>query len=234
MDSCAELGIKNSTEEGHPSTLYYLKDELQHSIFPRNICPYTYFAGRNRKCPGLENHKFSIKSMETYYDEATIKEQLVLKKSAMTYATKMVSVTHYYPCIGELANQPECQINKCTLCPPELPMATCCVRCSDNLERTQDGEFIAIKMVPDGGHAMLLVGYNDLYQTRDRQPHNEILDTSSNLIFNTGDEFGDYYGDMKIPNLLKCINENVCNPAFYYVAKSIERFGDNMIIMCFK
>jgi len=88
----------------------------------------------------------------------------------MTFTTAMPYITHYYPCIREFANDPRCNQNSpsCHLCPKEMPMTTCCIPIRGGTNYNMHGEFIAHGgMTLEGGHLMLLVGYNDNYRTKD-------------------------------------------------------------------
>ncbi|OQS03648.1 hypothetical protein THRCLA_04036 [Thraustotheca clavata] len=129
------------------------------------ICPYTLNGGHDLRCPGLKSHKsnnpfqFLIK-----YEKATIKDQLWAKKSAMALGIAFVNIPYFYPCIGQLAHQPECQIGQCTLCPPEIPITTCCVRGKELMPLSRAGEFVAhSQMTLEGASCW----YNDVFQTRD-------------------------------------------------------------------
>ncbi|OQR89530.1 hypothetical protein THRCLA_09705, partial [Thraustotheca clavata] len=216
---------RNSTEGGEAPLLYYLHDGLHNSVFPESICPYATRSGHDLECAGLDSHRsknplaFTIESMSTYYEEATIKAQLVAKKSSMPLSTNMISVTHYYPCIGDRAFDEQCQIDKCTLCPPELPMSTCCVPSDDYSGITIEGEFIAhSRMVLDGGHVMLLVGYNDVFQTRDGY-------TGGFIVKNSWSD-DEYQGSHSMQYWLQKISEwderficpNSFNPFNWYIA----------------
>ncbi|KAG9402543.1 hypothetical protein AC1031_007153 [Aphanomyces cochlioides] len=165
---------RNSTEGGEVPLLYYLQGGLTDSVYPSEICPYALFEGHDWECPALHQHKgknplsFEIKSMGTYYDEESIKQKLVRSGTAMPLSTNMVTVGHFYPCVGEYAKDPRCAPDACSLCPPELPMATCCIPADDSDGNNMEGEFLAHSgMELDGGHVMLLVAYNDVFRTRE-------------------------------------------------------------------
>ncbi|KDO16575.1 hypothetical protein SPRG_17911, partial [Saprolegnia parasitica CBS 223.65] len=165
---------RNSTEGGEVPLLYYLQHGLHDAVYPDAVCPYIPTMGHDLECPGLALRqqanplRFAVESMETYYEEATIKAQLVARGSAMPFSTNMVTLTHYLPCIGDLVTDPRCAPSECHLCPPELPQATCCIPQSGDSSVTMEGEFVShSSMASDGGHVMLLVGFNDLYETRD-------------------------------------------------------------------
>ncbi|RHY28472.1 hypothetical protein DYB25_005728 [Aphanomyces astaci] len=166
---------RNSTEGGEVPLLYYLHKGLKDSVFPVHVCPYTSSQGHDWDCPELaiasvrksNPLSFTVNDMGTFYDQASIKRKLVQSGLAMPVSTTLVSIQHMYPCVGKLlANDPRCDAATCQLCPPELPMATCCVPADSTDGQNMDGEFLAHSgMQVDGGH--LVVAYNDLFRTRE-------------------------------------------------------------------
>ncbi|EQC31798.1 hypothetical protein SDRG_10587 [Saprolegnia diclina VS20] len=166
---------KNSTEGGEVGELYYLQHGLANAVFPYAICPYIKTGGNDSTCPGLTSDrrhdnplKFKVRSMDTWYDDMTIKARLFEQKKAMALSTPVTYVTHYYPCIGEFASDPHCTLDHCTLCPSEMSATSCCVPLKGGRNRNMEGEFFSHRgMTIEGGHAMLLVGYNDAFMTRD-------------------------------------------------------------------
>ncbi|KAF1336196.1 hypothetical protein FI667_g723, partial [Globisporangium splendens] len=165
---------ENSTEGGEVPLMYYLREGLQESIFPQTVCEYYMNDGNDTLCPGMEIArasnplKFAVKSMDTKYEDMSVREHLFRKKQAMPLSTPVAMVTHYYPCIGSFASDPHCQPEQCTLCPPEMSMTTCCVPLKGGSNRNMEGEFFSHRgMSIEGGHAMLLVGYNDAFLTRE-------------------------------------------------------------------
>lgn len=102
-------------------------------------------------------------------DERAIKRALMKDRQAMSLTTATPYTTHYYPCIGELSKQDRCNPSSesCTLCPPKLAMTTCCISIDYREGYNMNGEFITSDVMnPEGGHVMTLVGYNDLFRTK--------------------------------------------------------------------
>ncbi|RLN90615.1 hypothetical protein BBJ28_00004176 [Nothophytophthora sp. Chile5] len=166
----------NSTEGGEVAELLYLMNGLKDNVFPNSICPYIPDPGSDASCPGLTSEKrktnplsLTIKKMDSYYDAVSVKRALLKDRRAMAISTSMPYITHYYPCIGDLAGEERCNpaSTSCTLCPPELALTTCCVPIHGGENYNMNGEFITSHvMTPEGGHAMTLVGYNDLFRTK--------------------------------------------------------------------
>ncbi|POM76336.1 Hypothetical protein PHPALM_6433 [Phytophthora palmivora] len=167
---------KNTTEGGDATLLMYLVNGLKENIYPHSICPYYPDDGNDTLCVGLTPEKrktnplsLKLKRMDTLMDEASIKRAMVKHRHAMSLTTATPYTTHYYPCIGELAGEDRCNpaSTECTLCPPELSMTTCCVPIEYGENYNMNGEFITSHVMNvEGGHVMTLVGYNDLYRTK--------------------------------------------------------------------
>eukprot|EP00644_Phytophthora_capsici_P009052 jgi/Phyca11/5582/fgenesh1_pm.PHYCAscaffold_6_\ len=142
---------KNTTKGGDATLLMYLINGLKDNIYPDSICPYYPDDGNDTLCAALTPEKrntnplsLKLKKMDTLMDEMAIKRAMVKHRQAMSLTTAMPYITHYYPCIGELAGEDRCNpaSTSCTLCPPDHVMN------------------------PEGGHVMTLVGYNDLFRTK--------------------------------------------------------------------
>ncbi|OQS03647.1 hypothetical protein THRCLA_04037 [Thraustotheca clavata] len=219
LQVACNLYVGEDTEGGYPSMLYYFQNGLRHSVVPHSLKSY------QSKNP----IEFSIESMETYYEEVTIKSQIATKKSAMAFAISTKSAT-----------DPQCQIENCTLCPPEISMDTCCLKSKQNLGITMEGEFIAHSyMTSSGGHAMLLVGYNDIYQTRDGYTggfivKNSWLDektTGSHSIKYWLQEISDEIEALICPNSYNPFNWFKIDKKYYsYISKGDEVCSDSLCL----
>ncbi|RLN89136.1 hypothetical protein BBJ28_00022247, partial [Nothophytophthora sp. Chile5] len=105
----------NSTEGGEVVELLYLMNGLKDNIYPHSLCPYIPDPGSDASCPGLTLEKrttnplsLSIKKMDSYYDAVSVKRALLKDRRAMAISTSMPYITHYYPCIGDLAGEERC------------------------------------------------------------------------------------------------------------------------------
>lgn len=168
---------KNSTEGGESAELYYLSNGLKDAVFPDSLCPYEPESGHDTVCAGLTPQKratnplrFSLRAMDTLYEQAAVKHALVRDKRAMALTTAMPYITYWYPCVGPaLASDPRCDPASaaCTLCPAHMSQTTCCVPVRGRENYNMNGEFItSASMAVEGGHVMTLVGFNDLFRTQ--------------------------------------------------------------------
>ncbi|EQC42579.1 hypothetical protein SDRG_00309 [Saprolegnia diclina VS20] len=176
-----------TTEGGENYDVYYLKEGLKESVLPISVCPYTIHDGNNSVCPGLDAAlatnpiKFDVRSMDTYYDDLTIKREMFRQNKAMALSTPVATSLHYYPCIGPFLKDPHCQLtsDKCTLCPSDMAMTTCCVPAPGSRNPNMEGEFYAHRgLAYEGGHAMHLVGYNDAFLNHEGEVGGFILKNS--------------------------------------------------------
>ncbi|KDO22355.1 hypothetical protein SPRG_11307 [Saprolegnia parasitica CBS 223.65] len=176
-----------TTEGGENYDVYYLKEGLKESVLPISVCPYTTHDGNNSVCPGLDAAlatnpiKFDVRSMDTYYDDLTIKREMFRQNKAMALSTPVATSLHYYPCIGPFLKDPHCQLtsDKCMLCPSDMAMTTCCVPAPGSRNPNMEGEFYAHRgLAYEGGHAMHLVGYNDAFLNHEGEVGGFILKNS--------------------------------------------------------
>ncbi|RLN99890.1 hypothetical protein DYB28_012959, partial [Aphanomyces astaci] len=225
---------RNSTEGGEVPLLYYLHKGLKESVFPTRVCPYTSSPGHDWDCRELDDAfvrksnplSFTVNDMGTFYDQASIKHKLVQSGLAMPVSTTLVSVQHMYPCVGKfLSNDPRCDAATCQLCPPELPMATCCVPADSTHGQNMDGEFLAHSgMQVEGGHGMVHP-FNWYVPTQD----DGLVDIAACL----SDDSVQYAALNRQPLHLTCVDDAYCVPGRVYFAKNRTSYGDRMHVMCF-
>ncbi|RHZ11165.1 hypothetical protein DYB26_000020 [Aphanomyces astaci] len=234
MELCTGPVWRNSTEGGEVPLLYYLHKGLKESVFPTRVCPYTSSPGHDWDCRELDDAfvrksnplSFTVNDMGTFYDQASIKHKLVQSGLAMPVSTTLVSVQHMYPCVGKfLSNDPRCDAATCQLCPPELPMATCCVPADSTHGQNMDGEFLAHSgMQVEGGHGMVHP-FNWYVPTQD----DGLVDIAACL----SDDSVQYAALNRQPLHLTCVDDAYCVPGRVYFAKNRTSYGDRMHVMCF-
>jgi len=167
----------NSTDGGEIPFLYSLPD-LDNAIVPEQVCVYQPNEGHDTECPNLQSAlkanpiKFKIKAMTTLYDIDSIKMHLNKYRRALGFSTVMTNVKYFVPCIGKWAKHPECELVNgiCrTFCPVgKFPVGSCC-RAIKQPNYNREAEFLSHGETDyeDGGHAMMVVGYNDDWVTTD-------------------------------------------------------------------
>lgn len=163
----------NSTEGGEVPLLFYFP-QLLNMILPESVCPYYPQDGNDTVCPGateaLKHNplKFSWSSntYTTLYDINSIKQALINSDHLLPWSSSMFTTNYYAPC-PEDSTDPQCQAATCNFCPFNLNYPTACCLQTVVPMYNMDGEFYFHEgMDLEGGHAMALVGYNDLYTTR--------------------------------------------------------------------
>eukprot|EP00727_Mastigamoeba_balamuthi_P000962 m51a1_g10863 putative cysteine protease domain containing protein (1058) ;mRNA; r:26430-31553 len=174
-DVCDVLGDEvyhNSTEGGEVWWLYSLT-KLYNQLLPVAVCPYSDDA-HEHECPGMTQAlatnpiKFDIKSMETAYNVLDTKALMVAKNRPLAWSSLMHNVVYYMPCSDEhWARQEGCNATNRVRCPTDRYYnSEWCARFVSAMYN-QDGEFfIHGNTVPEGGHAMNVVGYNDEFVTK--------------------------------------------------------------------
>lgn len=170
------------TQGGFATMLYYLRQLETSAALPHSVCAYTEDVGQDHTCPGLREAmrtsplKFETRSISTLFDRADIQAALRRDQRVMSLSTGMVQITYLLPCTRETAAALQCDpddADACVPCPlePTFGGVACCV-ITERESNTMHGEFFRLPPIShpspllEGGHAMALVGYNDLYRTQ--------------------------------------------------------------------
>lgn len=174
--------MPRDTSSGEPELLFYLKSLGTTAALPWLVCPYTADVGHDRECPGLESARasnpllFEMKAIEWLYERHAIKRALVASRKLMAFSTVLLSIPYLLPCTPETAKALSCDPHDedaCEPCPfePAFAKTGCCVR-SERESNTMEGEFFRLPAGShpnpefEGGHAMGLVGYSDVFRTQ--------------------------------------------------------------------
>lgn len=195
-DVCDVLGdyvMQNSTTGGEVWWLYSLT-KLYTQLLPDAVCPYTDEANE-LKCPGMTEAlaknpvRFNIKNMETAYNVLDTKSMMVAHNRPLAWSSLMHEVVFYMPCAEQYwSQQPGCSAAKRVRCPSDrFYNSEYCAR-FESAMYNQDGEFFAHgNMIPEGGHAMNVVGYNDEFVTKQGHRGGFIIKNSwHDLTYNQG------------------------------------------------
>lgn len=173
-----DLWTGNSTE-GAEVQLLYLVQDIGNMVLPHSVCPYLKEeSGHDGVCDRMDEVskvnpiQFKVKHMKTFYDRIKIKDHLRRHGLAMGISATLVGSHFYLPCLEEFTSKPGMYQRHCTgdascfQCPQEHAYhnTKCCAR----IERpgyNMEGEFFSRDPEIDGGHAMTVVGYNDIFRT---------------------------------------------------------------------
>ena len=147
-----------------------------------SVPQYTREPGHDAQCDGLEEAlranplSFTVKSITWLYEREAVRHRLRSTGRLMAFSTAMVTIRYLLPCTAQTALALGCDphdVEQCMPCPlePSFSRVKCCVL-SDRESNTMDGEFFRLPAgshpdpVLEGGHAMGLVGYSDVYRTQ--------------------------------------------------------------------
>jgi hypothetical protein len=174
-DVCDVVGdfvFYNNTEGGEMPWLYFLPT-LYDKVLPKAVCPYTD-GDHDKECPGMQDAlktnpvKFNIANMETAYSVEDSKRLMIKHNAPLGWSSLIHNVVFYFPCdSSDWADKPGCNESVRVFCPSDrFYNSKYCAR-FEHAMFNMDGEFtLHGNTVPEGGHAMNAVGYNDEFVTR--------------------------------------------------------------------
>ena len=148
------------------------------SQLPWSVCPYTPQPGRDRECAGLRAAqqasplRFHVRGVATHYERLAMKAAL-RRGRMLALSMPLANVLHLLPCTAATRDALSCDPGeaggRCHACPSQRAYAgvDCCIL-SEREMNTMAGEFYYSPILPlrkEGGHAVAVVGYNDLFLT---------------------------------------------------------------------
>jgi len=157
----------NDTADGQPEWLYYMQDGMTKYVIPDSLCPYQTEPKDQYKCPGLDDAvkknpiSFSVKGIETAYSIDGIKRLLLRHEFPMSFSHVVLEATYLAPC--DDPNTYAFGSEQCDLCrnPCTKSSNGCCAKLFFP-GYTGEGVFSTFgESVVAGGHAMVIVGWND-------------------------------------------------------------------------
>jgi len=228
----------NSTEGGEAILLNTFSKELKSSILPISICPYipSPQPGNETFCPGMNAAistnpiSFTLDSFTTLYDISHIKSSLIASGHSMPFTTAVHTVSYYGRCDDDyFRNNTMCSLSPCIPCPDYFNFK-CCVKITAPMYN-MNGEFRKHHTLElEAGHVMVLVGFNDEYQTEDGMKGGFIMRNSWRDGVYSLDEFGErkargshsiaYFMQKISPSNERAICPNSNNPRNWYTCGS--------------
>ena len=171
LDLCYGAGpIKNTTEDGTPEWLYYFGEPVQH-VLPTAACPYHKTNDEQFICPDRQAKlaknpiKFKVTGIESAMSLHGIKELLVKHGKPLTWSHVVSEQTYSVPCSTSesIQNSPVCK--ECVYSVDPTDPSKGCNALYILPSYDNEGRF-SLHGQPfiSGGHAMLLVGYNDNFR----------------------------------------------------------------------
>ncbi|BFU20930.1 hypothetical protein KM1_156400 [Entamoeba histolytica HM-3:IMSS] len=178
--------IFGSTEGGEINWFYSFPF-LYDKILPSAVCPYTATVDTQFECNGMDEAlktnpiKFNITEMLTTYNEEQTKELLLKVKIPIGFGALIHDAKYYLPCTEEYKNFCDESVYNVIECPENMKyLAEKCAYIVMPMYST-DGEFnYHNEIEPEGGHAMVTIGYNDEYVTHEGCKGGFILKNSWN------------------------------------------------------
>ncbi|KAH7827465.1 putative papain family cysteine protease domain containing protein [Monocercomonoides exilis] len=170
----------NSTSGGEPAWIYYMTN-LYDKLYPLSLCKYLPEDEQEWECPNYnetiakDNNpiRFTIPKMEITYDIPETKELLYMKKEALAFNVDVWTNVFYIPCNANNKDDKSYSA-MCGIFEERETCPTYVTKHADNdkcLKMEQpgynmDGEwYLNTRFVPEGGHSMQIVGYNDWWIT---------------------------------------------------------------------
>eukprot|EP00742_Colponemidia_sp_Colp-10_P008602 GILJ01009326.1.p1 GENE.GILJ01009326.1~~GILJ01009326.1.p1 ORF type:complete len:580 (-),score=87.44 GILJ01009326.1:309-2048(-) len=171
--------LLNTTESGYEIWVKYFK-VVHDKIVPESVCYYYPTPGNDTVCPELalalpsNPLKFTLNRMKTLYDSNEIKRQMIRRNRTLLWSSKVNNAVYYLP--AEDSNVCESPL---VHCPTDKTYGTRCCQAINSPGYSMEGEFeMHGPLTVSGGHAMLMVGFNDMFRTRNGHTGGFILKNS--------------------------------------------------------
>eukprot|EP01107_Rhizomastix_libera_P017462 TRINITY_DN828_c0_g1_i1.p1 TRINITY_DN828_c0_g1~~TRINITY_DN828_c0_g1_i1.p1 ORF type:complete len:647 (+),score=128.92 TRINITY_DN828_c0_g1_i1:270-1943(+) len=155
------------TGDGEVEFLYYFRNSDVVNVLPDAVCPYKPSYDDQFVCDGraqsLEKNpvSFEVTSLESAYSIDGMKRLLLQHHVPLAWSHIIASHTYMVPCSDN--NSAMANTDICKTCAHPCPAGCCAVYITKSYDNS--GRFtLHGKPYFSGGHAMLLVGYNDEFR----------------------------------------------------------------------
>ncbi|ELP93907.1 hypothetical protein EIN_178440, partial [Entamoeba invadens IP1] len=166
--------VMYGSTEGGEINWFYSFPFLYDKILPSAVCPYTETTETQFVCDGMDEAlktnpiSFDISEMLTTYNIEQTKELMLKKKIPVGFGSLIHDSRYYIPCTEEYQKFCNTQFFEVVNCPQDMQYLS--EKCSLFVMPmySTDGEFNYHGTIePEGGHAMVTIGYNDEYVTHE-------------------------------------------------------------------
>jgi hypothetical protein len=165
---------EGNTDGGPIEWLYYFGDAVQ-KVLPEAACPYKATSDEENECQDREQKlktnplSFKVKSIESAYSLTTIQQLLFTKNVSLTWGSVVATQTYALPCdqfdsaeLPAVCAQCSFPVEPGYVLDNDLPDYSKCLSLLTMASYDKEGQFsLHGNPLLSGGHAMLLVGYND-------------------------------------------------------------------------